>query len=251
MKKKTARILGIITLMLGILLFVFIAVVSLWGDIEATFFDASLIQADRIKHLQCPPVITTNEISKVTAEITNTDRKPVTIEVRAHVTNGFVTLMNEYITDVPLEPGETKPVDVPIAPANAAYDRLILVRVHQMKELSNPYQNASCGVVLVNVPFLTGRQFVMLVMSLGVLLTAGGFGLWAFNSRPIILQRKRTFISLLIFAAIAILLATISLIGIWILGVIVAAVWLLMGISLIWQFFLTPNKDESGMGSIN
>ena len=243
MNKKSARIFGIILLLLGIFLFVFIGGISIWGDIEALFFDAALAQAKNLDHLRCPAVITPNEISKVTARITNIDQKPVTIEVRAHVTDGFVTLMNEYITDVPLEPGESKTVDVPIAPENAAYGRLVLVRVHQMKELTNPYQNAACGVVLVNVPFLTGTQFVIVVMSLGVLLTAGGLSLWAFNSRPIILQRRRTFVSLLIFTAIAIALAVIALIGTWLLGIILAVVWVLMGASLIVQFF-PSSKNE-------
>ncbi len=245
MKKKTARLFGILSLILGVLLFVFIGVISIWGDIEASFFDAALLKSPKLKHLNCPAVITTNEIGQVTAEITNTDKKPVTIEVRAHVTDGFVTLMNEYITDVPLEPGETKTIDVPIVAENAAYKRLILIRVHQMKELTNPYQNAACGVVLVNVPFLTGTQFVILILSLGVLLTAGGFSLWALNSRPIILERRRTFISLLIFAGIAIMLVTIALIGIWLLGIVLAAIWVLMSVSLIFQFFSSPDKKVS------
>ena len=244
MKKKTARLFGILSLILGVLLFVFIGVISIWGDIEASFFDAALLKSPKLKHLSCPAVITTNEIGQVTAEITNTDKKPVTIEVRAHVTNGFVTLMNEYITDVPLEPGETKTIDVPIVAENAAYKRLILVRVHQMKELTNPYQNAACGVVLVNVPFLTGTQFVIGIMSLGCLLIAGGFLLWALNSRPIILQRKRNFISLLIFTAIAVILAIIGLIGFWLLGIMIAVIWVLMGVSLIFQFLSVPNKKE-------
>jgi hypothetical protein len=245
MKKKTARVLGSIVFIVGVLLFVFIGAISIWGDIEATFFDASLIQAKKLGHLNCPAVITSNETSEVTAKITNVDQRPVIIEVKAHVTDGFVTLMNEYKTDVSLEPGQSNIVDIPIAPENAAYGRLILVRVHQMKELTNPYQNASCGVVLVNIPFLTGNQFVILVMSLGILLTVGGLFIWALNSRPIILQRKRGLVAMIVFAAIAILLAIIGLAGFWLFGVFIAAVWLLMGIGLIWQFFSAPDKDKS------
>lgn len=248
MKKKTARVFGILIFILGVLLFVFIGAVSIWGDIEASFFDAALVQADKIKHLKCPAVITTDELGRVTAWISNNDRNPVTIEVRAHVTNGFVTLMNEFITDVPLEPGETKPVDVPIVAENAAYGRLVLVRIHQMKELTNPYQNAACGVVLVNVPFLTGTQFVILVMILGVLMTAGGLLLWGLNSRPIIWHRKRTLIALLVFAAVAILLATVGLMGLWLLGIIIGAIWVLLSAGLIWQFFSVPNQDETVKG---
>ncbi len=182
------------------------------------------------------------------AEITNIDKKPLTIEVRAHVTDGFVTLMNEYITDVPLEPGETQTVDIPIRPEDAAYGRLILVRVHQMKELSNPYKNASCGVVLVNIPFLTGTQFVILVILLSALLTIGGLVLWALHSRPIVLKRKRTFTSLLIFVALSVALATVALIGGWIIGAVLTAVWVLMGISLIYQFYSTSSNNEPKAG---
>ncbi|MFN2304481.1 MAG: hypothetical protein ACK2TV_12195, partial [Anaerolineales bacterium] len=146
MNKKSARTIGIIIFVVGIVLIIYIGVLSTWGEVEASFFNAALRSDEPLSTLSCPAAITPNETSYVSASFFNPDDKPIELEIRTYVTDGFVTLMKEYITDVPLEPQETKIIQIPIFPEDAAYNRFVMVRMHQMKQVPLPYKNASCGV---------------------------------------------------------------------------------------------------------
>jgi len=237
MKEKTLRLIGIILSVLGTLMFVFIGAVSIWGDIEATFFNASLQSDTSLKTLRCPPVITTDEVGIVSANITNTDDKPHTIDVRAYVTDGFITLMNEYLAEVTLEPNESERLEWPVVAENAAYERLILVRVHQMKEYPLPYMNASCGIVVINLPFLTGNQLTAMIVILAFFLSGGGILLWALN------EDSNVWIKMIIFSISGCLFTVAGLFGKWFLGLFIFIVWILMGVGMIWQY-LNPLRSK-------
>lgn len=242
MKKKFSRVLGISLLLIGNLLMILVGVLSFWGDFEAMFFDAAIKAQKRLKTLDCPAVITTNEIGTVSASFHNTDDEALTLDVRAFVTDGFITLMTEYYTDVYLEPDEVETVEWYVTADDAAYDRLILVRVHQMKESPLPYRNASCGIVVVNVPFLTGTQFIILTMAMGLVLTSGGIAFWVVNSKPIVWGKRKVFRTLILFSAISFLIAVSGLVGYWLLSMILTVIWLVMGISLIFHSLTKPQN---------
>ena len=246
MKTKLLRIVGISLFLLGTFLFVVVGLISTWGDFEALFFNAAIKPQEPLKTLNCPIAISTNEIGTVSASFHNTDDDPLTLEIRAFVTDGFVTLMTEYDSDVYLEPDEVKSVEWIVTADDAAYDRLILVRVHQMKESPLPYMNASCGIVVVNVPFLSGTQFIILLLFLGVVLTSGGLFLWACQSKPIVWGKLKSFRGMIIFAVISCLVAVSGLLGFWGVSIIATVVWVSIGIGLMWQSMSAPkNKLNS------
>lgn len=243
MKKKTLRIIGITTLILGALLFVYIGIISVWGELEASFFNAGLRSEEPLETLSCPAVITSSETAAVSGTFYNPFDKTANMEIRTYVTAGFVTLMNEFITTFTLEPGNTKIVEVPIIPEDAAYERVIMVRMHQMKRIPFPYQNASCGIVVINFPLLTGAQFITLILSLGTVLTAGGITLWAVNSKPIVWLRLKIFVAMIIFALTSASIAAVGLMGIWGLALIMIVIWIFMGLGMIWQFSTASKKN--------
>lgn len=243
MKKKTLRITGITTLIIGALFFVYIGIISVWGELEATFFNAALRSEDPLKTLSCPAVITSHETAAVTGTFYNPYDKSANMEIRTYVTDGFVTLMNEYITTFTLDPGNTNIVEIPIIAEDAAYERVIMVRMHQMKRIPFPYQNASCGIVVVNFPFLTGSQFIIMILSLGTLLTIGGITLWAVNSKPIVWLRLKIFVAMIIFGLTSASIAIIGLIGLWGLALIMTVIWIFMGLGMIWQFSTASKKN--------
>lgn len=243
MDKKSSRTIGFVLFLVGTLLLIYIGVLSTWGEVEATFFNSALRSDEPLDTLSCPAVITPNETSYVSASFFNPADKPIELEIRTYVTEGFVTLMTEYITEVPLEPQETKFIQIPIFPENAAYNRFVMVRMHQMKQVPLPYMNASCGVVLVNVPLLTGTQFIIFIISFGLILSTLGITLWGRNSRPLIWLRLRKFQAMIIFTVAALVFAIIALLNYWFFAIILLIVWILMGIGMVFHFS-TISKGE-------
>jgi len=244
MKRKTKRAIGIIAMIAGSLLFFLIGILSIWGEIEASFFNAALRQMEPLSTLKCPIVITPNEEAFVSASFSNPTEKRLDLVVRTYVTSGYVTLMNEYISEVSLLPDETKVLKVPIRPEDAAYNRLVLVRMHQLKHVPLPYRNASCGVVLVKVPFLSGNQFVFSMITLGMLLSTGGIGLWTKNAKPILMHRRRIFWAMVIFSATSFTITLAALLNWWRFGIILTVVWLLMGVGMLYQFLTALESNH-------
>lgn len=244
MEKKTFRIIGITLLIIGALLFVYIGALTMWGDLEASFFNASLRSDEPFRELDCPAIITTSEMAYISGTFENPSDRVVDMEVRTYVTAGFVTLMNEYITNFTLQPGETKVVEVPFTAEEAAYERIVMVRMHQMKRIPLPYENASCGIVVVNFPALTGNQFIALLMGLGGIFTIGGILLWAFNARPIIWFRMTIFRAMLFLSVTAFLISLSGMLGFWGLTILLIMIWILMAGGMVWQFSTTSRKKN-------
>ena len=246
MEKKTFRIVGIILLILGAILLAYLGVLTMWGELEASFFNSSLRSDEPLTTLNCPAVITPSETAYISGTFDNPSDRVVDMEIRTYVSAGFVTLMNEYITTFTLQPGDAKRVEVPIQADDAAYDRIVMVRMHQMKRVPFPYMNAACGIVLINFRGITGSQFVALSLGLGVLLSAGGIALWAFNARPIVWQRLKIFRAMIFLSLTALSIPISSLLNLWALSILLTMVWIFMGIGMIYQFATTDRtKDYS------
>lgn len=244
MNKKSLRTIGLSSFVIGILLFAYIGVMSVWAEIEATFFNAMLKSDEPLAGLSCPAFITSNEIAEITGKFVNTYEKTANMEIRTYVTDGFVTLMNEYITKFPLEPGETQFVNVQVTADEAAYDRFVMVRMHQMKRNPFPYQNASCGIVVVDVPFLTGSQFLLLLIALGTVFSVGGILFWALNAKPVVWDRLKALQAMIFLLVVTIALVVTSLLNQWFLGVIILVVWILMAVGMVWQFSMAERKKD-------
>lgn len=244
MTKKTFRIIGIVLTIMGSLVLVYLGVLTMWGEIEASFFNSAMRSDEPLQSLNCPAVITPSETAYVSGKFDNPSDRVVDMEVRTYVSAGFVTLMNEYITTFPLEPGETKIVEVPIAAMDAAYDRIVMVRMHQMKRVPFPYKNAACGIVLVRVAALTGAQFVAISLGLGVLFSAGGIALWALHARPIVWARLKIFKAMVFLSVTGLSIPVSSLLGYWGLSILLLVIWIFMAIGMVWQFATTSRKKD-------
>ena len=244
MKKKSLRIIGVTSFVIGILILFYLSVMMVWAEIEATFFNAMFKSDEPLAGLSCPAFITTNEIAEVTGRFENTFEKTVNMEIRTYVTDGFVTLMTEYISNFTLEPGQTEFVNVQVTADEAAYDRFVMVRMHQMKRNPFPYQNASCGIVVVGVPFLTGSQFLVLMIALGTLFSLGGIIFWAVNAKPAVRERLKALQAMIFLLIITIALLVTSLLNSWFIGIIILVVWILMAVGMVWQFSMTERKKD-------
>lgn len=236
MNNKKVRSIGFGIFIIGTILLAFIGAVSVWGDLESTVFNAAITRRDRLTTLKCPAVITTNETGIITASFYNPDDESLDMETRTYVTDGYVVLMKEITTKFTLAPDETSSVEVQVTADNAAYDRLILVRMHQLRRNPLPHRTASCGIVVVDIPFLTGTQFIILVISMGILLSGGGLTLWALNAKPIVWERRKIFRTMIVFAVAALLMAILGLMGRWFVAIFIGIVWVLMGVEMIVRF---------------
>ena len=185
LKNKAMRILGVLIFSVGVLLGMALFGIIVWGDFEATMFDPSIKQDAPLTTLRCPVMMTKTETGAVTATFTNPLERPIELYTRAHITEGYVTLMREINTTLSLDPGETKPLQWTVTSDDAAFGRLILVKVTVNRKYPLPSRQGTCGILVVGLPYFTGTQIFAFTFAVSLLSMAGGAGLWVVANRPL------------------------------------------------------------------
>jgi len=115
--------------------------------------------------------------------------------------------------------------------------------MHQISRGSLPYKNASCGVIVFNLPWITGRQLVSAFLGLGIIFSIFGLIIMSANQQITSKTDLIGFRLLIGFTLISLLLATIGLQGWWLLGLLFGTVWLLLGIGLISQTMMKSQRN--------
>lgn len=227
-QKKLLRVAGLLIYSIGILLGMAIAGGIIWGDLEASLFDSS-IKAKSSVRLNCPVAITTHEVGEITATLKNPVEREKEFYVRAHISEGYVSLKREIDQQIPVAPGEKGFVSWEIYPEDAAYDnRIILFRAYVNPSYPVPSQGNFCGVLVFDIPVLTGTQLFLFLLGLSLACVIIGSMLWRKANQP---MNKNTrsmtnalyALAIIIFSAIA-----AGYFGIWILGILLIASSILM-----------------------
>lgn len=181
---KLARPLGALIFVLGVLTGLALAGIAIWGDLEATLFDSS-IREEASLDLHCPVMITRGQVVSVTASFNNPTDKPIPLIARAHVSLRHVTLMREEDKQISLAPGETQTLAWQVSADDAAYRRLILVKVRSFRYHPLPAREGACGIFVADLPYLSGDQLVILMVAVSIVGLIAGLGLWIAAGRSI------------------------------------------------------------------
>lgn len=232
------RTMGVLFYAAGILLSVGLAVVSTWGDLEASLFDPAERAEKANVSLRCPVFITRDEVGEVSAAFTNTGGRPVERTAWAHISEGFVTLMREERVKLPLQPGETKRMSWFVSAEDAAYGFLILVRVSALRQAPLPSQSQACGILVLALPGVSGTFVTVIWLLLGVVGIAAGLWLWLTASRPFDQRRQGAAAAMVVLAVLVVGALAAGLMGQWVAGVLLLALTALTLIAIVTHFVL-------------
>jgi hypothetical protein len=239
-QSKSVRIASAVIFTAGVLFSMALFALVIWPDFEASLLDPAVRQEARLRTLRCPIMITKAETDTVSAAFKNRLKRPATFHVRAHITQGYVTWMREIDESLPLAPRETQRLQWAIAPDDAAFGRLILVKVTVRGGYPLPTRQGTCGVLVIPAPSLAGytwthggRIFAMgLAISWSLLII--GMGIRGFTSQPTLGEVKRRIVTLRgpgglgLLTGSIVIGTSIGMLGYWILGGIVFVVTLLL-----------------------
>jgi hypothetical protein len=240
-RSKILRILGVLVLSIGILVGMAVSAIGIMEDYEATRFDSSLslLRDASLKTFRCPMVITTRESRTVTAWFKNTLDRPVLLTVRSHISN-YLTLTTERTDRLSLEPGERKKLEWTVTPDDVLYGNLILVKVLQFRQYPMPARLGSCGIFVLDVPFLSGNLIVALAFAVSLLGMLGGIGLWIVSQRPLTRHGRQSVHTLEALAATVVAGMIASMLGAWLLALILLAVTILLVGAIVGYFSNLP-----------
>jgi hypothetical protein len=236
LSKTVERALGLLLYTTGIVMGVGFAAAITWAHYEASLFDLGLPADVRVDTLRCPTLLTAGEEGAVTASFSNPSDRPARRVIRASITDGFVTFPRQEETRTVLEPGETIDLSWTITPADAAWERLILVRIYALRTTPLPSMTGTCGTVYVGLAGISGQQLTVLLLVGFLLSTVGGFWLWLRNVIPLQGRIHEVMQAMAVLAGLVLVGLVAALMGWWLLTGLLLAVAVLLLIGLFYWF---------------
>jgi hypothetical protein len=225
--KKLMKVLGGVFITLGILVGFLICGVIVWGDLEASMFTDGVVGDKAISTLSCPVIITGNETGTISVVVKNKADRDSDRFLRATISEGYATLVREEKTKIPIPANGKQKVEWKIYPEDAAFKSVVLFRVFIPAKYPYPSMSGNCGVVKVNIPWLTGNQVLGLVAVLGLVSLAVGSVMSESGCRPDVVPippKTRSRMNATYFLVGSLIAgAALSFFGYWLLGVFALA----------------------------
>ena len=225
--RKGLRRLSIIIFAVGVLAGLLFSAFLIWAGLEATLFDPDF-PGDTNLNLHCPLVLTRGETGHISASFTNTATWKVNLTVRAHFSHGYLSLIREESTLLALDPGESQEVRWTVTSEDRLYRNFIFVKVANFRQMPIPGRIGTCGIIVLDLPILSGIQIVVLIVGLAVICIFSGIALWRVATRQFPAKGRSVMraMSWLTVAVVACLLS--GILRAWLPGVLAFVVSLLL-----------------------
>lgn len=230
------RVFGLLVFFLGVLLGIFLTVSAAWADLEAIFYGFDSFGGKSLSTLHCPVFMTTTETGRVSVTLRNPEKKKIEPLLRADFSSPGP--YRQVKIRLPLEPGEKKTYTWTVTKEDVDLGFFILVKVFTYAAASLPFQEATCGILVLNLPGLTGQQ--VLIASLGLMILGLIFGLvlWQ-SSYPFLRDRSLEVAWAMRLLAGVILLGVLSSLKGWLLIGILMLILSILLISVFIYFIAT------------
>jgi hypothetical protein len=225
--KKTLNILIIVLFCFGVIIGLALSGSMIWANFEASMFDPNLMGDETLK-LHCPLMLTENETGTAYATFTNTGTWDVKLIVSSTISENYVVMYRREKVILDLAPGESKDVRWDVSGSEKVFGRFVFVKVANNRLMPIPSRVGTCGIVVINIPFLTGAEVVMIAMALTVLFLAAGMFLWFRNNQPLTGKRRDVMRSMYWLSAVIGVDILCGVFGLWLPGIVAIVISLLL-----------------------
>lgn len=212
----------------------------IWSDFESIFLDPAWRRETPLRSLRCPVMITTSETAVVSAVVSNPLDRPTERYLRVFMSAGSMLLTEEFTEIVELEPGESQRVAWTVTADDAAYGRLVMVNAVLRRRYPLPGRQSSCGIIVVDVPYLMGHQVFGLSLAVSLAAMAAGYLLWVNKALSLGRRGRQAARAMAALAAGVVAGVALGLLGWWLPGLVVFVV-VLVGVGVIIGYFLNTS----------
>lgn len=237
--KREMRIKNLISLALfglGVLIAMALAAASALAEYEAVLFDTGVRAEKRLTTLYCPALISSSEVGEISIRLSNPSEYEVNPVIKARISAASALFIREEDVQVFMKPGEKQTLSWPVQAGDAAFKRLILVRVLVGPSYPLDSRTATCGIVVIDLLGLTGSQMQIGGILLSIILMITGWIFWS-RSHPYRSGRIAELGNgLKAMALIALIGAFSSFTNWWIISVLSFATCLLLGVILFGRY---------------
>lgn len=164
---------GYLLLIAGILLAVLLAAGLVWADIEAVFYGLPTLTNETFGGLSCPPLMTRSGTANLRVTVRNETDRPIAPLVRVEISGPALMTSSREKTPT-LSPGESVTLEWPVSEANVDLNFFIFAKAFRYPEYRTRLAEDTCGILVLNVPFLNGSALLALWLGGSILLMLTG-----------------------------------------------------------------------------
>ena len=177
MNSKHLRFLGYLFFFLGVLIGFTFSVIAIWNNVEATNYFFNGVKHPAFKGLHCPVMIAPSERGVVSVRFRNSAQEEDEFFYRAEISGrSFSGRKVEGQLQVP--PHQAKDIQFNVDKQDVDLEFFILVKVTIMPNSVHPTQEATCGIMVLHAPGLSGTQTSTTALFLSLAGVVIGLGIW-------------------------------------------------------------------------
>ncbi|MFZ6026322.1 MAG: hypothetical protein ACOYYS_01285 [Chloroflexota bacterium] len=204
---KVLSTAGIALYFTGLLLTLLLAILAIWADYEALFYGFVRYSNEPVPEVSCPILVTPNQPAFVVVNFTNPLDKEISLLVRTNFSGPGLLRAEE--TRLSLAPRESKQMSWQVGLEQVDLGRFIFAQISHLPASTLPYRQSMCGMVMMNVPFLSGEQlFAVWFFAATGSLVAGVF--LCYTNGRLATQAKLSFYNAMRFMAVTALCALLA-----------------------------------------
>ncbi len=168
---------GIIIFSISIFFGVILILVRAIPDLEATMYGFIKFNYPRLSSLRCPMLMTTLDRAPVTVRLNNPLDRTLSWSVNAQFSPNIV--LSDTSQSFDLQPGESKELSWDVDQTNIDLGSFIFARAFASSTSSLPMREATCGTLVLNLPFKGGTTLFYFVLILTISGAAVGLFTWS------------------------------------------------------------------------
>ncbi len=176
----TLRRTGFIMFSVASLLAILLILARALPDLESTMYGFMKYGYPRLTSLSCPVLMTTQDNLPVTIRLHNSLDRNLKWFVQAQFSSPYMIETNEQTLE--LQPGESRKLSWEVDKQNVDLGFFIFARVFSSAATTAGMREATCGTLVLNLPFSGGPVIFFSLLVISVILAGVGFWLWKRNS---------------------------------------------------------------------
>ena len=224
----------------GVVLGLYLVVISTWADFEAAFYGFSRLAEAGLRGFSCPVLIARDETSSISLRVSNTTDSMISPVIKTEISTSLV--VQEFQEGLELAPGESKKLTWTVGPENIDLGNFIFAKALVFSAYPLPNREATCGVYVINLP---GSGRVILSVLVVLSLMGMGWGLYGLNKTVRLNAWLENHIRAMLFLTLVIVVGmVVSFWGGWVPSILLLAVSLLLIIILLGSFFMSERSKR-------
>ena len=226
MKNLLLRVSAILIFSIGMLSGLALVYAATWADVESVFYGFYRFGNKTTSSMQCPILINGDETGFIKLNFRNKTDQYIRPTVRFQASSR-TTFRDEKIL-LSLDPGQSETVQWEVTRRDVALDHFIFAKIFTFASYPQPDIEQTCGILVLDLPGLKGKQIVLADILLSAIGMLGGCMLW-FRTQKTSQDRHLDALRAMITLTVTTWLGILSvMLAWWPVGILLSALSLLL-----------------------